>query len=103
CVAPAIGRHAACIVCEVMAPSALDASWSMFRSSSNFSNLPHERLHAYKEARSLLLCVQEAKIADGKLRDQAMRAARRVCLTIAEGAGRSSAPDKESAYAVAPG
>src|SRR5438270_13543808 len=64
---------------------------------------PHEKLHAYQEARNLLICVHDAKIADGKLRDQAMRAARSICLNIAEGAGRSSVPDKARVYAIARG
>ena len=70
---------------------------------TNFSNLPHERLHAYQEARNLLVCVYAAKIADGKLRDQALRAARSICLNIAEGAGRSSVPDKARMYSIARG
>src|SRR5437764_13168089 len=70
---------------------------------TNFSNLPHEKLHAYQEARSLLMCVHQAKIADGKLRDQALRAARSICLNIAEGAGRSSVPDKARVYSIARG
>jgi len=70
---------------------------------TNFSNLPHEKLHAYQEARSLLMCVHQAKIADSKLRDQALRAARSICLNIAEGAGRSSIPDKARVYAIARG
>ena len=60
---------------------------------TNFSNLPHEKLMAYQEARELLACVMDAKISDAKLRDQALRAARSVCLNIAEGAGRTSWPD----------
>ncbi len=70
---------------------------------TNFSNLPHERLYAYQEARKLLLCVCEARIADGKLRDQAMRAAQSICLNIAEGAGRSGPADKARVYAIARG
>src|SRR5260370_24605535 len=70
---------------------------------TNFSNLPHERLYAYQEARKLLLCVCEARIADGKLRDQAMRAAQSICLNIAEGAGRSGPADKARVYAIAHG
>src|SRR5207248_10729516 len=70
---------------------------------TNFSNLPHERLHAYQEARSLLMCVHQAKVTAGKLRDQAMRAARSICLNIAEGAGRSSVPDKARVHAIARG
>src|SRR2546430_16887955 len=70
---------------------------------TNFSNLPHEKLHAYQEARSLLMCVHQAKIADSKLRDQALRAAKSICLNIAEGAGRSSIPDKARVYGIARG
>ena len=70
---------------------------------TNFSNLPHEKLHAYQEARNLLICVHDARIADGKLRDQALRAARSICLNIAEGAGRSSVPDKARMYSIARG
>src|SRR5438067_13726246 len=70
---------------------------------TNFSNLPHEKLHAYQEARNLLICVHDARIADGKLRDQALRAARSICLNIAEAAGRSSVPDKARVYAIARG
>src|SRR5260370_9980708 len=70
---------------------------------TNFSNLPHERLYAYQEARKRWLCVCEARIADGKLRDQAMRAAQSICLNIAEGAGRSGPADKARVYAIARG
>ena len=70
---------------------------------TNFSNLPHEKLVAYQEARALLACVVEAGISDAKLRDQALRAARSVCLNIAEGAGRTSWPDKARVYSIARG
>ena len=70
---------------------------------TNFSNLPHEKLRAFQEARKLLLCVQEARIADAKLRDQAMRAAKSICLNIAEAAGRISPADKSRVYAIARG
>jgi four helix bundle protein len=70
---------------------------------TNFSNLPHEKLYAYQEARKLLLCVHEARIADAKLRDQALRAAKSICLNIAEGAGRASIADKARVYAIARG
>ena len=70
---------------------------------TNFPTLPHERLHAYREARKLLQCVREANITDGKLRDQALRAATSVCLNIAEGAGRSGSADKARVYAIARG
>src|SRR5438128_2329332 len=70
---------------------------------TNFSNLPHEKLYAYQEARKLLLCVHETRIADAKLRDQALRAAKSICLNIAEGAGRASVADKARVYAIARG
>lgn len=70
---------------------------------TNFSRLPHEKLIAYQEARALLECVVEAKISDCRLRDQALRAARSVCLNIAEGAGRTSWPDKARVYSIARG
>ena len=70
---------------------------------ANFSNLPHERLKAYQEARSFLLCVYEARINDPKLRDQAERAAKSVCLNISEGAGRSGIADKARMYGIARG
>lgn len=58
---------------------------------------------AYQEARELLACVMDAKISDAKLRDQALRAARSVCLNIAEGAGRTSWPEKARVYSIARG
>src|SRR5216683_1649971 len=70
---------------------------------TNYSNLPHEKLYAYQEARELLRCVQEAKISDSRLRDQALRAAISTCLNIAEGAGRSGLADKARVYAIARG
>ena len=70
---------------------------------TNFLALPHEKLMAYQEARKLLACVHEACILDGKLRDQAVRAATSVCLNIAEGAGRTGAADKARVYGIARG
>ncbi|SRR5258708_27105886 len=70
---------------------------------TNFTYLPHERLHAYQEARKLLACVREANISDAKLRDQAIRAAMSVCLNIAEAAGRAGSADKARVYAIARG
>jgi len=70
---------------------------------TNFNSLPHERLHAYQEARKLLQCIRDAKISDGKLRDQALRAATSVCLNIAEAAGRTGAADKARVYSIARG
>ena len=70
---------------------------------TNFFDLPHEKLYAYQEARKLLGCVREAGISDGKLRDQALRAATSVCLNIAEGCGRTGSADKARVYAIARG
>jgi four helix bundle protein len=70
---------------------------------TNWTTLPHEKLIAYQVARELLLVVHAAHISDGKLRDQALRAARSACLNIAEAAGRHSAPDKARVYAIARG
>ena len=65
--------------------------------------LPHERLIVYQRALQLLSAVRAARIRDWSTRDQAMRAARSVCLNIAEGAGRWTKPDKRRAYLVARG
>ncbi|SRR5258707_13251643 len=65
--------------------------------------LPHEKLHAYQEARKLLACVREAGISESRLRDQALRAATGVCLNIAEAAGRSGFADKARIFAIARG
>src|SRR5258706_15311925 len=70
---------------------------------TNYGNLPFEKLLAYQEARKLLEAVQEAAISDGRLRDQALRAATSVCLNISEGAGRASSADKARVYAIARG
>ncbi len=50
---------------------------------TNWTTMPHENLLAYQVARDLLMLVRDAKIADPKLRDQALRAAKSVCLNIA--------------------
>src|SRR5881394_1250800 len=70
---------------------------------TNYGNLPFEKLLAYQEARKLLDAVREAEIAEGRLRDQALRAAASVCLNIAEGAGRAGSADKARVYAIARG
>ena len=54
---------------------------------TNRTTLPHQNLIAYQVARELVVIVREEKIADAKLRDQALRAATSACLNIAE-AGR---------------
>jgi four helix bundle protein len=66
-------------------------------------HLPHEKLHAYQEARKLLACVREAAISESRLRDQALRAATSVCLNIAEAAGRGGSADKARVFAIARG
>jgi len=58
------------------------------------SVLPHHRLHVYQRALELLAAVRAAQIADAKLRDEALRAAKSVCLNIAEASGRVSRADK---------
>ena len=70
---------------------------------TNFGNLPFEKLLAYQEARKLLDVVRESAISEGRLRDQALRAATSVCLNISEGAGRAGSADKARVYAIARG
>jgi four helix bundle protein len=65
--------------------------------------LPHHRLVAYTVALELLAIVRDAAIKDVKLRDQALRAAKSVCLNIAEAAGRRSPADKARVYGIARG
>ena len=66
-------------------------------------SLPHHRLRAYATALSFLRAVQDSQIRDRDLRTQALRAAKSVCLNIAEGAGRVTRADKARAYTVARG
>src|SRR6266851_1090732 len=57
--------------------------------------IPHEAGHdPYQVARELVVIVREAKIADAKLRDQALRAATSACLNIAEAGGHLHENDK---------
>ena len=70
---------------------------------TNLPILPHHRLHAFGVAREMLLAVRDARIRDANLRDQAMRAAKSVCLNCAEGAGRVTRADKARAFTVARG
>ena len=65
--------------------------------------LPHHRLVAYRVSLELLTVVREAAIRDPKLRDQALRAAKSVCLNVAEAAGRRSPADKARVFAIARG
>ena len=65
--------------------------------------LAHHRLRVYGTAVRLLGAIDAADIRDTCLRDQALRAAKSVCLNIAEGAGRVTRRDKARAYTVARG
>ena len=74
--------------------------------SNNHSSgfvMPHRRLVVYGKALELLAAVRSAKIADAKLRDEASRAAKGVCLNIAEASGRVSRADKARIFAIARG
>ena len=75
----------------------------MTQFDSSASLLPHHRLRVYGVALEFLGAVRDAKIRDRKLRDEADRASKSVCLNIAEGAGRRTRADKARAYAVARG
>ncbi len=66
-------------------------------------SLPHHRLRAYATALSFLHAVQDSQVRDRELRTQALRAAKSVCLNIAEGAGRVTRADKARAYTIARG
>jgi four helix bundle protein len=67
------------------------------------SLLPHHRLVAFGVALELMDAVMAANITDGKLRDEAHRAAKGMCLNLAEGAGGATRADKARAYAIARG
>ena len=69
---------------------------------TNWTTLPHETLAAYQVACELLVAVKNASIADPKLRDQALRAAKSVCLNIAEATGRTGA-DQKRVFVIARG
>jgi len=69
---------------------------------TNWTTLPHETLAAYQVACELLVAVKNASIADSKLRDQALRAAKSVCLNVAEATGRTGA-DQKRVFVIARG
>ncbi|WP_394844000.1 four helix bundle protein [Pendulispora brunnea] len=58
---------------------------------------------AYQVAGEFLLAVKAAKIRDAKLRDETLRSAKSVCLTVAEGAERVMRADRARAFASARG
>ena len=66
-------------------------------------DLPHHRLHAYGVACELLAAVRAAHLADRRLREQALNAAKSACLNCAEGAGRVTRADKARAFVIARG
>jgi four helix bundle protein len=68
---------------------------------TNSDGLPHDKLIAYKMACELLTNVHQASIADPKLRDQAIRAAKSACLNIAEAAARVGSADQKRVFAIA--
>jgi len=70
---------------------------------TNWTTLPHEKLIAYQVARELMMLISGTRISNGGLRDQAVRAARSACLSIAEAAGRQGPADKARVYAIARG
>ena len=65
--------------------------------------MPHHTLLAYGVALELVVAVNEARVRDDGLRDQAMRAAKSAALNTAEGAGRSSPKDKARVFVIARG
>ncbi len=69
---------------------------------TNWTTLPRETLAAYQVACELLVAVKKAEIADLKLRGEALRAAKSVCLNIAEATGRTGA-DQKRVFCIARG
>ena len=63
--------------------------------------LPHHKLLAYTVSLEFLAAVRAAGVRDATLRDHALRSAKSACLNSAEGAGRSSRPDKARAFTIA--
>jgi len=66
---------------------------------------PHERLDVYRVALDLheALAAALPRRCSRELRDQLVRASASVVLNIAEGAGRTSLPDKQRFYEIAKG
>jgi four helix bundle protein len=93
------------VLVGLLPPSVLKEAVAMNHHQHNIpslgSSLPHHRLHVYRKALELLAAVRAAQVTDAKLRDEALRAAKGVCLNIAEGSGRVSRADKARVYAIA--
>ncbi len=73
------------------------------KSAPRSTNLPHHKLDAYRVACELFLEVKAAGISDPKLRDQALRSAKSVCLNTGESVGRMSPADKSYKFSIARG
>ena len=71
--------------------------------SSHQPLLPHHQLRAYGTAVEFLRAVRAAGVRDRELRTQALRAAKSVCLNIAEAAGRSARADQARVFTIARG
>ena len=67
------------------------------------SRLPHHKLIAHMVARELLEAIKAANIRDATLKEHALKSAKSVCLTTAEGAGRVMRRDKAYKFAIARG
>ncbi|HEX8909719.1 MAG TPA: four helix bundle protein [Anaeromyxobacteraceae bacterium] len=65
--------------------------------------LPFQSLDVYVAARQLAAVVQQARISDPELRDQATRAAKSVFLNLCEGLPSDSGPMRRKHFALANG
>src|SRR5262245_12879664 len=80
-----------------------EGGFATMNGSSDSPPLPHHQLRAYGTAVEFLRAVRAAGVRDRELRTQALRAAKSVCLNLAEGAGRVTRADKARAYTIARG